>query len=285
MHDFILNEYKMKTLVQDFLKSIGLYQRVKTSFLYDLYWRFADAQLIENRRKEIEFYRKLLGNVFTDGDIIFDVGANHGAKTEIFLALGAKVVAVEPDELNKRVLQEKFYSLRITKKPVTIIDKAVSDSNATTTMWIDEPGSAKNTLSLKWVNTLRHDDRRFGKRLGFSQQRNVETITLDSMIEQFGLPVFIKIDVEGFEPQVLSGLSRAVHCISFEVNLPEFRPEGIECIKILEQIDYTGMFNYAVDCSEGLALPEWLPPSQFIDVLSKCSAQSIEIFYKNQVVP
>lgn len=110
----------------------------------------------------MEFYRKLL-NGFRSGDLIFDIGANHGSKVDFFLRLGARVVAVEPDEFNQGVLKRRFLDWRITPKPVTIVGKAVGDKVASQTMWIDAPGSAKNTLSSKWVETLRAYKERFGE--------------------------------------------------------------------------------------------------------------------------
>ena len=87
----------LKKCGQAFLKRVGLYQRFKSSYVYDLYWMFANQRLLDDRAKEVEFYKKtLLG--FRKGNIIFDIGANVGCKTDVFLRLGAKVVAVEPDE-------------------------------------------------------------------------------------------------------------------------------------------------------------------------------------------
>ena len=75
-------------------------------------------------------------------------------------------------------------------------------------MWIDAPGSAKNTLSRKWANTLKDDDKRFGHTLGFEQSRQVETVTIEQLIIAHGSPFFIKIDVEGHELSVLRGMRR-----------------------------------------------------------------------------
>lgn len=269
----------LKSGVQRLLTQISLYQRLKASGLYDVYWRLADRRIIDQRCRELEFYRYLLGG-FREGDLIFDVGANHGQKTDIFLRLGARVVAVEPDVVNQEVLRQKFLSYRFTKKPVTIVGKAVSDKAAVQTMWIDAPGSAKNTLSEKWVVALRTDPSRFGTSLDFAARKEIETITFDDLFTTHGVPFFIKIDVEGYEPNVLRGLRRPVPYLSFEVNLPEFKPEGFQCIESLAELDSSGKFNYAVDCQRGLALDRWFNSTEFSNILDGCADESIEVFWK-----
>ena len=140
----------LKSRLQRELKRLGLYYRLKASLTYDLYWKLADRSLIEDRNKELAFYRTVLRG-FCPGDLIFDIGANSGTKTEVFLKLGAHIIACEPDGLNQEVLKQKFHEYRFTKKPVVIVGKAVSDTETVKTMWIDQPGSAKNTFSVKWV--------------------------------------------------------------------------------------------------------------------------------------
>jgi FkbM family methyltransferase len=268
-----------KHLLQSVLGKFRVHQRLKASCVYDLYWSIADKRVIEARTTEVDFYRKILDG-FRKGDLIFDVGANQGTKTDVFLRLGARVVAIDPDERNEEILREKFLRFRLTGKPVVIVGKAVSDRIAVETMWIDEPGSAKNTLSLKWVDTLRSDGERFGHRLDFAQKKEIETTTLEQLIDAFGMPFFVKIDVEGFEPSVLRGMRRPVPYLSFEVNLPEFRPEGLECVHLLGGLGADGKFNYATDCKQGLVLERWLDPPEFSQVLENCSESSIEVFWK-----
>ena len=269
----------LKQWVQTFLSRIGLYQRIKSSCIYDLYWRIADRRLIDERSAEIEFYRNTLKG-FQTGDVIFDVGANQGQKTDIFLRLGAKVVAVEPDEQSQGILKENFLKYRFIKKPVVIVGKALSDQRGAQTMWIDEPGSAKNTLNPKWVETLRTDSRRFGKSLQFREERKVETITLDELIRDHGQPFYVKIDVEGYEPAVLRGFRIPVPYVSFEANLPEFKPEALECIELLESVAPQGEFNYTPDCQRGLSCERWLLKKTFVDVFNDCHEPCIEVFWR-----
>ena len=269
----------MKTMIQSLLKSAGIYNRVKASRIYDIYWSVADRTIIDRRSSEIAFYREILPGL-KEGDLIFDVGANQGTKVSVFLRLGAKVVAVDPDPHNQQILNDSFHNLRIKKKPVTIVPKAVSDEVGEVTFWVDEPGSAKNTVSEKWVATLREDDTRFGENLSFKNHYTVSTTTLDEMMEEFGCPCFIKIDVEGHEPAVIRGLNRAVPLLSFEVNLPEFLAEGRECIRLLNEIDPSGEFNYVAELDKGFGLEAWANFEDFDAHLRECSDPSIEIFWR-----
>ncbi len=267
------------------LKRAGLQERLKVSHLYDFYCKVADKPRIEGKDREVDFYRNLLGG-FRKGDLIFDVGANVGDKTDIFLRLGARVVAVEPDEACRNVLKEKFLKYRVAPKPVAIVCSAASDSQTRESMWIDGDGSALNTFSQKWVESLKGNKDRFPNgidSLEFARQREVETTTLEQLTAEHGLPFFVKIDVEGYEPKVLRGLRHSVPYLSFEVNLPEFRPEGLECVDLLARLAADGKFNYAVDCRQGLVLDEWLGSEAFSKVLGQCSEQSIEVFWKTPV--
>ena len=269
----------LKTSMQGLLRRIGLYHRIKFSVLYDLYWRMTDRDLIHNRTTEIRFYLATLQGC-KKGDLVFDIGANRGYKTDIFLRLGAQVVAAEPDKVNQEILRESFLNYRLVRKPVVIVGKAVSDKIGSHVMWVEEPGSAKNTLNPKWVETLRTDKSRFGKIVEFAGKAEVETITLEELVRLHGLPFYIKIDVEGHETSVLRGLRSIVPFVSFEVNLPEFRPEAFGCIESLENLATGGHFNYTADVLRGLALERWLPQAAFIDKFSQCEESCVEVFWR-----
>ena len=81
-------------------------------------------------------------------------------------------------------------------------------------MWIDGPGSAVNTISRKWADDLKEHKESFKYGhcgLEFSRSVSVETTTLEQLIKSYGMPFFIKIDVEGHELSVLRGLQTPSH--------------------------------------------------------------------------
>jgi FkbM family methyltransferase len=272
----------LKRQTQEVLERAGLYHRLRTSAIHDLYRRVADKSWILARERQMDFYRRLLPEL-RHGDLIFDVGANEGFKTDLFLRMGARVVAIEPDETNQLILQGRFVKFRLSRRPVVIVGKAVSDKNTMESMWIDGPGSAVNTLSQKWATTLRGNKARHTYShcgLDFVQRRTVETTTLEELMAVHGRPLFIKIDVEGYELNVIRGLRRSVPYLSFEVNLPEFRAEGLQCVSLLGGLAASGKFNYAVDCEQGLALERWLSSNEFLQVLERCAENTVEVFWK-----
>lgn len=121
--------HKLKSRVQDALKSAGIYHRLKASPLYGLYWSIVDRSILERTGREERFYRNLLCGL-DRGHMIFDVGTNDGTKTGIFLRLGSQVVAVDPDPTNQDILKEKSLKYRLFPKRVIVVAKALSDVEA-----------------------------------------------------------------------------------------------------------------------------------------------------------
>jgi FkbM family methyltransferase len=267
-----------KAHIQDVLRRLGLYHRTKMSRLYDLYWLVADRRIIDDREAEVRFYRRHLVGLPPNG-LIFDVGANLGYKTGIFLRLGARVVAIDPDEHNQNALHQGF--VRWRRRPrVTVVGQAVSDADATATLWVTAPGAGVNTLSRKWVDVLGADTQRFGAFVVYRDGRNVTTTTLARLMETYGEPFFIKIDVEGHEPSVIRGLRQRVPYLQFEVNLPEFRREGAECVELLAGLAPAGRFAYTADCRMADMLV-WRDKGEFLDHLARITNPSIEIFWRS----
>jgi hypothetical protein len=82
---------------------------------------------------------------------------------------------------------------------------------------------------------------------------------------------------------VIGGLRQPVACMSFEVNLPEFLPEGLESVRRLAALSASSEFNYSADCQRGLALQRWLGAGEFSAVLRLCDEPSLEVFCRTAV--
>ena len=267
----------MLNMLKAVLRRLGLYDALRRSPAYGLYMRIFHPKLASQPRRELRFYRQALSTL-RPGDLIFDVGANDGFKAAIFLQLGARVVCVEPDRASVSLLRRRF-----SNKPVTIVPKAASDVARTVQFYVASPGSALNTLSDKWIQALEDSPTsRFGPDIRFEQSYDVQTVTLEQLIADHGRPSFLKIDVEGHELEVLRGLRQAIPLISFELNLPEFRAEGLECVDILEHISPGAEFNHVIE--DRFESPFWRSASEFRRWLKETDIRYLEVYARNPTV-
>jgi FkbM family methyltransferase len=248
---------------------------VRSSVLYDAYLRVVRRDLFALREQEIKLYRRVLHPLPANA-IIFDIGANAGHKADIFRRLPARVLCLEPDRANFAWLKQRFAGF----KNIIVLDQAVSDRHGTLVFNVFEPGSALNTLSSKWLETLEDTTTsRFGA-MRPTTTYTVETTTLDALLEQYGPAYFIKIDVEGHEVSVLRGLSSPVPFMSFEVNLPEFRSEGLECVDVLTAINPDVQFNYLL--RDELEQEQWSNAVAFRTWLAETDLRYLEVFVRNR---
>jgi len=80
--------------------------------------------------------------------------------------------------------------------------------------------------------------------------------TLDRLVARYGRPAFVKIDVEGFEDQVIAGLSSPVGALSMEFT-PEFLNGALRCVDHLCSIAKV-QFQISLGESMEFALPDWV---------------------------
>jgi hypothetical protein len=101
----------------------------------------------------------------------------------------------------------------------------------------------------------------------WNNQRKVQTDTLNNMIEKYGTPKFIKIDIEGFELNALKGLTKPINFISVEFN-PELCENTIECIEYIDSLnDGNTLFNYGYRNDEDFKYNEWISKEIIIEYL------------------
>ncbi len=161
------------------------------------------------------------------GDLCYDIGANGGERTAVFLELGARVIAVEPQRACVEVLRKRF-----SKSPeVTIVHGAVGNYKGTVQLNLCSETTECATFSDDFMKA-------YGELsdLHWQQKEEVTMTTMDDLIETFGVPDFVKIDVEGYESKVLEGLHYSIPCISFEFN-QHLLADTYKTLRTLNEID------------------------------------------------
>jgi FkbM family methyltransferase len=206
-------------------------------------------------RRLVQFYKAFV----QPGDLCFDVGAHVGNRTAAFLRLGARVLAIEPQPAFVSLLR-RLYG---THPNATLINAALGAAPGETEMLISSRTPTVSTLSETWASAVRQTAA--FSWVKWDQVHRVAIMTLDTLIEQYGLPAFCKIDVEGYEMEVLRGLSQPIPALSFEY-VPATIPLTEQCIDQLNRLgDYR--FNLAPGESLSLWTEEWLTADSILTQL------------------
>ncbi len=207
-----------------------------------------------NRSKLANFYKQFV----VPGDLCFDIGAHLGNRTDAWNRLKANVIAVEPQPRCLDYLRKRFGN----EQRITILPKAVSNEPGTATLNISTLTPTVSTFSDKEFQQKINDKTSY--EVTWDQTIDVEMVTLDQLIEIYGLPKFCKIDVEDFEVKVLEGLSTAIPVVSFEY-FSYMKPQAYQCIELLRNLgDYQFNWSYA----ETLKFEsDWITAKEMISVL------------------
>ena len=181
------------------------------------------------------------------GKLLFDIGANRGDATWAGLNKGFnKVVALEPAP---KTFNELVSNYKNDSRVVTL-QLAASNSVGAEVEFYDCVEDGLSTLSKSWLTDGKYGGKEY-------ETITAKTITIDKLVEEYGVPDLIKIDVEGAETLVFQGMTKYSGMIAFEwtdITLDQHAQQ----IKYLSTLGYT---EYAIQfITHHLEEPtNWLP--------------------------
>src|SRR5262245_13270068 len=158
---------------------------------------------------------------------IFDLGMNNGDDTSFYLRRGFNVVALDANPALCETARKRF-RVAIDEGRLTVLNAAIWKRNETATFYVNLDNDHWSSLDIGWAA-------RDGSRY---REITVPCVTLGSLIEEFGSPHYLKVDVEGIDQNVLEQL-QSVSLLPLYVSVEDCRL-GFQYMKTLAACGYNG---------------------------------------------
>jgi FkbM family methyltransferase len=177
-------------------------------------------------------------------ELIFDIGFNMGEFTQTCFNKykNCAVIAVEANPTLCKNASQHFF----TNYNFTLLNNLVSDKDSEQIdFYISPIATGVSTASTEFMQNSRFTkgSKNLEKNsIKWEAPIKIQSISLDSMIERFGIPDLLKIDVEGYELNVLKGLTQKVNDICFEWH----EEESEQLYKILDHLQSLGYEQFGV---------------------------------------
>jgi FkbM family methyltransferase len=204
--------------------------------------------------------------VIKHSDLIYDVGMHKGEDTEFYLRKGFRVIAFEalPELVDLCTMRLKSY---IEEGRLRIVEGAIIDTSAieagqrTVRFYQSDASTCLGTIRPEWVErNVRLDSKAI--------ERTVDAVDFVSIVRTYGVPHYIKIDIEGADMicvQAFAMFAEKPDYISFEANMESYagiRSEidaltdmGYDSIQAIEQLNIHSTQSCPYPAREGSYVP------------------------------
>jgi len=157
--------------------------------------------------------------------LIFDVGFHNGDDTAYYLSRGHRVVAIEANPVLAEEGRRKFHA-EIESGSLTLVNCGVWHRGRTLlTFFVNETDSG-------WSSFVKD----LGQRGGKYHEIQIECVTTAELFEKYGVPWYLKVDIEGSDKAVVSTLTGK--------NAPRYLSCELEhdspALDLLSECGYTG---------------------------------------------
>jgi FkbM family methyltransferase len=164
-------------------------------------------------------------------DLIFDVGMFNGNDTQFYLDKGFRVVAIEADPELAAAGRARFASA-IADKRLTIVNRAIAERPGRLTFYVNQVSKGWSSIDLGIASPRGTEVRRI----------EVDGVRIADLLDEHGVPYYLKCDIEGADALVIAGLAEAddrpiyasVECHSIEL-LVLLKQIGYRSFKVVNQ--------------------------------------------------
>jgi len=194
---------------------------------------------------------RFYGSLLPRSALSFDVGANIGDKSEALIEAGSRVVAFEPNPLLHGELLSRFKG----ERNWTVVLAAVGGEPGVLPFYAREI-PLLSSLDVEGVQEWQ------APLIG---TYHVPVVTLDMAIQTFGVPFFCKVDVEGWEYEVLKGLATPIPVVSLEYHLNH---KGVQRVRdCLQRLKLLGASSVNVTPAETpvFLFERWMELDRFLE--------------------
>lgn len=174
-------------------------------------------------------------------DLIYDIGMHNGNDTAYYLHKGYRVVAIEADPTWVVKTRQRF-AAEIAARHLTILNVGIAQKSGPQTFWISDSHSEFNSFN-----------RELAARDGLPHHAiEVECLTFDSILADYGVPYYLKVDIEGHDHLCIQALSPN--------DLPRYISAESGGLPLLNQLHAVGYDSFKC-LSQFNFLPVELPPT------------------------
>lgn len=241
---------------------------LRRTYLASLYRAHKRARRLLGNSARLNERAAFLGQFVRSGDLCFDVGANFGQTAVPLAMLGARVLAFEPCPEARRALRMATRQFDL----IRVLPVAAGPRQTSGELYLHQH-TAMSSLSSEWITAMRNV-RPAGEE-GWQRKVAVDVVTLDSVAAMFGAPTLIKLDVEGYELEVLAGLSCLPATLVFE-HSPVTVDRTQRCLDRIEALASDVLVNYTSGDTSRFALDRWIPVADFRTIVG--DADRIDVF-------
>jgi FkbM family methyltransferase len=168
--------------------------------------------------------------------MFFDIGANVGSWALANVNNCEKIISVEA---SPHTFQRLTRECKHDK--IVLLNYAVCNNSGKDVTFYHANADVLSTLNKEWLTseTSRFHNQQY-------EEITCKSITIDSLIQQYGVPSLIKIDVEGGEYECVTSLTTKVDTLCFEW-ASEVNDITFKCLDYLTTLGFSQFFVQNMD--------------------------------------